>query len=163
MTYDQPTTAHHYHIQLGSILKIPEAGQEDLAYKDLVCTEEDKSNIFELITIMAESNKIQLYFKETHLRNIGSQIGHVHPLKFLATIFTNPRLKASMEPISEDSFKWGPFIKDLGAGLTRESIKGKLSAYISDFAKEINIAEEKIAPYFHARDWENFVFFLMQS
>ena len=70
---DLPPKAHHYFIPkslmkknyLGSIIKIPPAPQEDIAYTDLALSDDDRLNIAELITTMSESNKFQFFF---HIR-----------------------------------------------------------------------------------------------
>jgi hypothetical protein len=169
--FPPPPKAHHYILNkkflkkdlFGSIVKIPPAPQAEVAYKDLVFTEEDRLNIHELITTMSQNNKFQLLFKQSHLKTLGAQINHVHPLKFLAAIFTQAELKSLMGNIQDDHFKWNGLMDGLGPSLTREAIKGKLEFYLHDFAHEIELPPEDILPYFQSRDWENFVRFLIQS
>lgn len=164
--YDYPLPkAHHYFIPksscFASIIKVPPAPQPELSYKDLIFTEQDRANIYELITTMAQNNKLQLLFKQGHLKTIGAQINHVHPLKFLSSISTNPEIKALMGNLHDDHFKWNELMNGLGAGLTREAIKGKLDIYLNDFANETELSPEDIRPYFESRDWDGFVLFLM--
>lgn len=148
---------------LASIIKFPPAGGQSEAYKDLVCTDQDKSNIFEIITTMAEHGKLALLLKQSYLKNLGAQINHVHPLKFLSTIFTNPCLKTRMEPIFDDYFKRNGFMDGLGPSLTREADKGKLDQYLNDFASEVKIPPDRLRKFFQNRDWESLVRYLMQS
>lgn len=169
--YPPPAKSHHFFITekllnksfIGSIVKIPPAPQGDISYKDLLFTDDDRSNIYELITIMSQSNKFQLLFKQGHLKSIGAQINHVHPLKFLSSIFSNPEIKSLMGNIRDDGFKWSGLIDGLGPSLTREAIKGKLDLYLNDFAYEIGLSATEIHPYFQSRDWDSFVRFLIQS
>jgi hypothetical protein len=164
----QPPKAHHCFISkehfhhLASIIKVPPAPQPELTYGELEFTEQDRANIAELISTMAKNNEFQLIFKQGHLKNIGAQINHVHPLKFLSSIAVNPDLKPLIGPMSDDYFKWNKLINGLGAGLTREAIKGKLDLYLADFSAEVGIPAEEIRPYFESRDWPNFVLFLMK-
>ncbi|HSX26946.1 MAG TPA: hypothetical protein VLE89_08085 [Chlamydiales bacterium] len=146
-----------------SIIKIPPAGGGEIGYKDLICTEQDKANIYEIITTLSENGKLSLLFKQDHLKQLGTQINHVHPLKFLSTIFSNPRLRYCMYDIFDDYFKRNGFMDGLGPSLQKESEKGKLDPLLSDFAKEVNVAPELLRPHFQARDWENLVRKLMQS
>jgi len=145
----------------GSIIKIPPAPQAEVLYKDLAFTEQDKANIYELITTMAQSNKFQLLFKQSHLKTIGAQINHVHPLKFLSAVFCDPELKPLMVHIRNDGFKWSGLMDGLGPSLTREAIKGKLEFYLNDFTSELNLPTEEVRSHFLSRDWENFVQFLI--
>ena len=76
--YDQTPPPHHFQqlaqrlpFQLASIIKIPPGtGHKDLSYKDLPCSDQDKANIFELITTLAENGKLSLFLKQGYLKEI---------------------------------------------------------------------------------------------
>ncbi len=136
----------------GSIIRKPPAKPTEVLYKDLVCTEQDKANIFEIISTVAETSKLSLYFKQNQLKEKGAQINHLHPLKFLSTIFTNPYLKSSMYYVWDDYFKKNEFLGGLSPNLTREADKGRLNQYIHEFADELGVPAENLKPYFDARD-----------
>ena len=169
--YDHSPPPQHFQqlakklpFNLASIIKIPPAaGQKDVSFKDLPCSDQDKSNIFELVTTLAENGKLSLLVKQSYLKNLGAQINHVHPLKFLATIFSHPRLKNCMCDVFSDYFKRSGFMDGLGASLNREADKGKLEFYLHEFSGEIKLPPEKIKEYFQSRDWENMVWFFIQS
>lgn len=146
-----------------SIIKKPPAKQADLTYQELACTEQDQAYIYEIISTMAENGKLNLLFKKTHLKEIGEQINHVHPMKFMSTIFTNPHLKSCMFYIWDDYFKRNGFLDGLGPSLTREADKGKLHQYIKEFAEEVGVPVENIEGYFQAREWEGLVLYLIHS
>lgn len=163
----QDTSHFAYHFQseykpsilssiLSSIIKFPPEKKSD-AYADLVCTEQDQANIYEIITIMADHGKLSLLLKKSYLQNLGAQISHVHPLKFLSTIVTHPRLRSCLHDIFGDYFKRNGFMDGIGPSLTREVEKGKLDQYIDDFAKEVAVPREKLNKYFQNRDWEGLV------
>ena len=69
---------------LASLITFPPEPASE-AYKDLVCTEKDQAIIFEILTTIEENGKLALLLKKSHLQALGSQINHVHPLKFLST------------------------------------------------------------------------------
>jgi hypothetical protein len=146
---------------LAVVIKIPPAKPKDETYSELICTEQDCANITELIKTMAENGKISLLFRQTHLRHIGAQINHVHPLKFLSIVFCNPELKICMKEIFEDYFKRTGFMDGLGASLSREMEKGKLDQYIEEFAKDVDVLKEEIRPCFQSGDWEALVRYLI--
>jgi hypothetical protein len=177
--HDYPTPPKHQQylmqlqLPLGAIVKIPKGGQTDAQYKSLICTDEDKALIFELITTLAENSKFTLLMKQSHLKQIGIQINHVHPFRFLGTIFSHPRLKACMRDIFDDYFKRGGFMDGLGPSLSREASKGKLSQYIEDFAQEVSVFggalrqiysnKEWSGSDWETKDWEKLVRFLIES
>ncbi|HSX38891.1 MAG TPA: hypothetical protein VLE95_08760 [Chlamydiales bacterium] len=158
-----PPNPFHYFVHLGSIINIPKNPKADVAYKDLVCTEQDKSYIIELVTTIAENNKFSLLLKQTYLKNIGVQINHVHPLKFLSVAVSSDFLKSCVIQIFDDYFKRNGFMDGLGPSLTREAEKGKLENYLADFSKEVSVPLENIRPYVETRDWESLVSLLTHS
>jgi hypothetical protein len=147
----------------GSIIKKPPEKPKDTPYKDLVCTEQDKAYIYEIISTMSENGKLSLLFKQSYLKEIGAQINHLHPLKFLSAIFTEPHLKSCMYYIWDDRFKKNGFLDGLGPSLSREAEKGKLEQYLKDFSIEVGVTVENIRPYFDVHDWENLVLYLIHS
>jgi len=146
-----------------SIIKFPPSGEKTVTYQELICTDQDKANIYEIITTLADNGKLSLLLKSGHLKQLGAQINHVHPLKFMSTIFSNPRLRMCMPDIFNDYFKRNGFMDGLGPSLERESDKGKLEQYITDFAAELNVMPDGLRDFFKARDWENLVRHLMMQ
>jgi hypothetical protein len=160
-----PPSAYHlrYAVPSASIIKFPPIAVQSEKFKDLVCSDQDRSNIFEIITTIAENNKLTLLLKQSYLKNLGAQINHVHPLKFLATIFTSGRLKGCLYEIFDDYFKRGGFMDGLGSHLSQEADRGKIEPFLQDFAAEIKVPIEGMRPYFQKRDWEGLVRFLLKS
>jgi len=147
---------------IASMIKFPPVAKSE-KYTDLICTEQDRSNIYEIISTMGEYGKLSLLMKQSHLKNLGAQINHVHPLKFLSTILTNPHLKECLTDIFDDYFKRNGFMDGVGPSLSREAEKGKLNQYIAEFAAEVNVSPEKITKYFQNQNWEGLVRFLIQN
>ena len=147
---------------LSSIIKFPPENKPE-AYKDLVCTESDQANIHEIITTMAENGKLSLLMKKGYLQNLGAQINHVHPLKFLSSIVMQPHLRSCLVGIFDDYFKRNGFMDGVGPSLSREAEKGKLSQYLNDFSEETGIPQDHLMKYFQSRDWEGLVRFFLIS
>lgn len=178
--FDAPPQHYFYqhfqvelHLPLAGIIKIPTGNQGEVSYKNLICTDDDKAIIFEVISTLADNGKFDLLAKQRHLRRLEVQINHVHPFKFLGTIFSNPKLKARMIPVFDDFFKRAGFMDGLGPSLTREASKGKLLQYLDDFAMEVNVNSADIRTLYQnkdwnssdweMRDWEKLVRFLIDS
>lgn len=143
-------------------VKKPPPKPVEESWQQLRCTEEDRANIYEIVSTVAEKNKLSLLFQQAYLREKGAQIVQVHPLKFLGVIFSDPHLAFSMHEIWGDYFKRSSFLADLSAALTREADRGKLYPYLNDFAQEIKRPAESMKLYFESRDWENFLLWLIQ-
>jgi len=130
-------------------------------YESLLLSDKDRAHVSEIITILSENGKLSLLFKKNHLKELGSQINHLHPLKFLSAIFSNPDLKARMGDIFQDYFKRNGFIDELSGSLTKSSNSGELNHYIESFAKDVNVGVEEIRPYFLNQDWEGLIDYLI--
>ena len=141
---------------------LPPAAQSD-SYQDLVCTEQEKSIIFEIISTTAEYGKLSLLMKWSHLKRLGTQIDHIHPLKFLSTIFENPYLKSCVNKLFDDYLKRSEFMGGTGPSLAKQAEKGNLNQYIAEFAAEVGVSPESIAKFFQNQDWEGLVRFLTQN
>jgi hypothetical protein len=112
---------------------------------------------------MAENGYIDLLLQKTYLKQLGASINHVHPLKFLAVVFTNPYLKKCMGEVLKDYFTRINFLEGLGANLSKEAEKKRLDPYALDFAKEVNAPLDAIQHFFNSRDWEGFVRYLLRQ
>lgn len=145
---------------LASMIKFPPENKVE-GYKNLVCRDIDQAIIYEIITTMAANNKLSLLMKKSYMQNLGAQINHVHPLKFLSTIVAHPQLNACLFEVFDDYFKRNGFMDGLGPNLSRESEKGKLAQYIGDFCAEVNTPREHLDRFFVANDWEGLVRFLI--
>jgi hypothetical protein len=147
---------------LASIFKIPPVVVVE-KYQDLVCTEQDRANIYDIISTIAKNNKLTLLLKQGYLNSLGAQISHVHPLKFLSTIFTNPELAEGMQDVFEDYFKRSHFMGGLQPHLDREAAKDKLEIFLPDFAAETQISLEKLRVCVREHNWEGIVRLLLRS
>lgn len=146
-----------------SIIKRPPAKPVQMKYHEIPCSDEQKAHIHEIVSTVAETSKISLYFKQQHLKRLGEEISDVHPLKFLAAIFSSAHLKVHMAYIWNDYFKRTEFMAGLAPSLSQEMDKGNLLIYLDDFAVEVGVKGEELHPYFSTRSWENLVYFLIHS
>lgn len=161
--YDYPPSAYHATIPLplAGIIKVVPRSEVAIPYADLVCSEEDKAHIIEIVTGVAENSWGSLLFNEAHFKKLGVQVNHVHPLKLLSLAVSTPQLKAYMATIFNDYFKRNGFMDGLGGSLTRESQKRALDQYIAPFASDVGVSADEIRPYFQSQEWDSLVRFLM--
>lgn len=129
-------------------------------YFELICTENDRLIIHDIISTVGGKKKLSLLLDQSRLWELEQKIKHVHPLKFLETIFLDPHLKDCLNKILSDRFKRVPFMQGLGPSLTREQENGRLDVFIDDFASELGVPKEPLVRFFGSRDWEGLVRFL---
>jgi len=157
-----PKSAYVFTVPFSSIIRIPPENKAQ-TYKELLCSEEDKANIRELFTAMGEKGYLALLSDRTHMRLLGSQINHVHPLKLLSVLFTDQNLTQCVTIIMDDRLKRAGFFEGhsgsngLASSLSRESDKGKVFPFLNDFAKDIDVPVEELKPFCEKRDWEGLV------
>jgi hypothetical protein len=152
---------------IASIIKIPPTEPpepSDTTFDNLACTLEDVQNISRLISVMGENGKVVLLFKyQRELRQIGRKIEHVHPLKFISVVISDPHLRSCMKQIHSDYFKWSNLMDGLGNGLSSQNMQGKVSIFLNDFAKAVNVAPESLQKFVDREDWENMLIFLINQ
>lgn len=126
-------------------------------YHQLPITEEEKQMIVKIILTMADNNVFKLLFEKKKLERIGKKIHHVHPIKFLGTVFSDPYLVDRMREIKDSSFKWEGFIDGLSLRMTEESSRGNLKKYLPGFCASINANLETVMSYADREDFEGLV------
>src|SRR5690349_19595841 len=82
-----PSRMQAHSLPIASIIRVSPPTPANTSYKDLVCTPQHQACIYEIITMMADHSKFSLLVNQPHLKQLGIQVQHVHPLKFLSTIF----------------------------------------------------------------------------
>lgn len=140
------------------------ASQSSINFYDRIpVTGEEKQKIGTILTTMAENSVFQLLFERKFLERLGQEVHHVHPIRFLGTIFSDPRLVHCMYVIRMSGFKWGGFMDGISERLRGEIKAGNVNIYIPGFAQQLNLRAEDIQAYINQRDIEGLVLFLMEK
>ena len=147
---------------IAGIVKIPPK-QENKTYATLPGSDPiEREKMIELFTIMGSHGKVDLLlYHEKHLRKLGEEIKHVHPLKLLGCVFSTPNMKEYMDDIYHDYFKWKNFFGGYAPNMDHELMKNNLLQYTEDFALEVNIPSHRIKPFLDNRDWKGLFKFLI--
>lgn len=132
----------------------------EFSYIDLTTGEAEA--LHSLITQLGEKNWFRLKWDEKAIKQLGSKLDKVHPLKFLEAIFTNENLSLQMIDIFGDMFKKDEFMKGISENLEREAKAGKLIHYAEEFAKAVNKDAEQIKQHFCSLSWEKLVGYLLE-
>jgi hypothetical protein len=130
-------------------------------YYRLPLTESEKAMIAKIITILAENNIFELAFIRSEMMKKGDKIRHVHPLRFMGIIFSDPELRRSMEKISHSYFKWNGFINGFAERADEEASRNNLMRHLPGFAQHVNVDADHLAPFIQKRDWEGFLSYLI--
>jgi hypothetical protein len=135
--------------------------QVDL-YANLSITEGEAQLIYEIIDIMATHNLAKLLLKKSEMEKRGKKVHHVHPIRFLGTVFTNPYLKKCMAEIMDSFFKWDGFISGLSERLDEEYQKENILPYVPGFCQAVKANPDQVRFYIQKRKWEDLVIYLIK-
>jgi len=141
-----------------------ETKSEALAiYESLFISIEDKQNINSLLMTMADNGVFKLLFEKKRLERIGHKISHVHPMRFLGTVFSDPRLVRCMYSIRRSGFKWDGFIDGFSERFKKEIKANNINKYIPGFAEMLDLKQADIQAYVNYKDFEGLVLYLMEK
>lgn len=140
---------------------IAEEAQVDL-YATLPINEGEAQLIYEIIDIMATHNLAKLLLKKSEMEKRGKKVHHVHPIRFLGTVFTNPYLKKCMAEIMDSFFKWDGFISGLSERLDEEYQKENILPYVPGFCQAVKANPDQVRFYIQKRKWEDLVIYLIK-
>src|SRR5262249_27332316 len=100
--------------------------------------------------------------EQSALERAGKQIDHLHPLRFLMTIFTDEKMKAAMGNIHGKSLVWSRFKKGLFQSLEEEDKNDNISLEnIKDFATTVEVDHNQLIRPLKQKKWDEFIHFLI--
>lgn len=120
----------------------------------------EKDDLTYITTTLARSSlpSLATSSKRTALKKAGDRIDHLHPLRFLMTVFTDEELKANITAIRTRDWVWGKFYEGLEGSLKEESRKDNMrNEFVADFATIIGIDVSLIQPSIQEKRWKEFV------
>lgn len=118
-------------------------GEHPNLFAALPCSKTDQKSIAYIVKNL--SNKMYLLVFP-RLLAIEKEIDHVHPFKFLSTIFGNPLLKSLMPKVFADGEAKKGFMRGVNKGMKRETAKKNIDPYIDDFARAVQVVPAAIKP-----------------
>jgi len=126
-------------------------------FLQLPLTDKEKRFIKIIISTMAAKNIIQLAFEKHSLESKGDKIHHVHPMRFIGYILSNPDLRNDLKTIKKSSFKWDAFIDGFSKRMKEEFQGDNIYQYVPGFASQVGASQEEINHYIAKKDWEGLV------
>jgi len=138
-----------------ALVQVPVGHPRDYARE---VTSREKETIRYIITTLANHSIIALNFVRGDLEQAGASIHHIHPLKFLMTIFSDEELKVSIRHVRGKSLVWSQFLGGIKQRFTDEIAAGNLTQeQIDDFCKKLSISPDMVCPSIQSRHWEGLI------
>ncbi len=92
------------------------------------------------------------------LEAAGNRIDHIHPLRFLMTVFADDKLKVDIRNIRSKGLVWDHFVGGLKECLSTETSIGNVTMdQVLHFAKTLNLSPSLIADAVFSQMWDDFV------
>jgi|GEM_PF-1660074 len=123
----------------------------------------EKQDLHYIVTTLAKKSLVSLAMSKGELECAGERIEHLHPLRFLMTIFTDEEMKVSIKNIRKRGWVWNNFLSGLKNSLVSENLIGNMKeCYIVDFARAVEIDPRIILPAAREENWNLFVDLLIR-
>jgi hypothetical protein len=123
-------------------------------FYQLPLTDKEKRFIKIIVMTMAEKNIFQLALERRTLEKKGRKVHHVHPLRFVGFILSDPDLKEGLRTIKKSVFKWDAFVDGFGKRMKEEYGNGNLYQHVPGFAQLVGGNTESICQFLDKKDWE---------
>jgi hypothetical protein len=130
---------------------------------DLPIAIEDKINIRQLMSSMADKNLVQLFLDKKSMEKLGDKIRRVHPLRFMGFILSDSSLKKYLTVIANDSIKWDNFIGGFEERMKKEAKAGNLDVYGPGFAELLQTDSNLVQDYLKKKNYVGLVKKLMYN
>lgn len=121
-------------------------------------TPEEKNDIRYIVTTLANKSLIAIALAKSDLEAAGDRIDHIHPLRFLMTVFSDEELKVGIRNIRGRGWIWSHFVGGLKESLSTEArIDNMRNEFVYHFAQSVKIDSKIIIPPVSQQKWEEFV------
>jgi hypothetical protein len=126
-------------------------------------TTQEKGHLSFIVTNLANKSLIALAGMRHDLEDAGDSIEHIHPIRFLHTVFTDEELKVAIKNIRSRGWVWENFMGGLRTSLQSEhSLGNVLETHIFDLAHAVKIQPHLIVPAAKNQEWDKFVSLLIR-
>jgi len=127
-------------------------------------TSKEKEDIRYILTTLATNGWVDLMNKQSALEKVGDRIDHLHPLRFLMTVFTDEELKGCVHAIRDRNRIWkeffGPMTKTMDGESDRNNMKKE---FVQDFAKKVRVDAHLLIPQVQSRQWNELMDTLLKQ
>ncbi|MBA3239030.1 MAG: hypothetical protein H0T62_11880 [Parachlamydiaceae bacterium] len=125
--------------------------------------ESEKKKISQVVETLGNASLVTIAKEKSSLEKAGKAVDHVHPLKFLAFIFSTERLKAAIHNLNGRSWVWDKFFKGLKMGLEEEASHNNLLPHIKKFSSSLKIDSKALYLNAEQQRWKEFVNILFKE
>lgn len=123
-------------------------------YADGVSASQAK-DIAYIVNTLGTASLVKIAKERSSLKRAGDRLESVHPFHFLGTIFSDDKMKASLQAIkNRGGWVWSGFFDGIQTSLSEEQKNQNLLPYVNDFAATIGLSPEEITPVVQNGNWK---------
>lgn len=131
---------------------------------DISVSKKEKEDISYIVKTLGFGTLLGIGSETSSLKKAGKRIDHVHPLRFLMTVFTEEELKAGIASIKgQSSWVKDGFFDGLIDSLKEEAARNNINQFVDNFAKSVKIDSDLIYPSIKQGDWKEFIDILIDK
>lgn len=127
---------------------------EPKSFDKLPITENEEKIIYKIVHHLGTYNVPKLLWKKKEMERMGHSINHIHPMRFIATILSNPTLRADLQEVRRSFFKWNGFMDGFRRRMTEEFYKNNIQDYVIGFSETLGVNVEVVQHFVDRKDWE---------
>lgn len=131
-------------------------------FSQLLITDDEQKMIREIIQTVGETSKVKLLFIRSELEKKRIQLLHIHPLRSLASMVTDPYTKQCLAEIMNDYWKRSSFIDDFTKRANREVEDGNVILHLQGFCLAVKANPDQVRAYFNKKEWEKLIKYLIK-
>lgn len=121
-------------------------------------THYERADIRFIVSSLADKSLMSIAFIKGDLESAGDRIDHVHPLRFLMTIFVDEEMKVAIRNIRGRGWIWNQFVDGIKDSLSTEANIGNLrDEHIVHFASTLGLDPRRLYPSILAQNWEGLI------
>lgn len=118
----------------------------------------DTTDLTYILDTLAQASLLKIGKSKSSLKKAGDRIDHIHPLRFLLTIFSDEKLKADIHAIRDRGWIWSEYIDGLSRTLNQEAQAGNLKPeFVQNFASTLGVDYNTVMHFIQSKQWTGLV------
>ncbi|MBS0615284.1 MAG: hypothetical protein JSR58_01875 [Verrucomicrobia bacterium] len=130
-------------------------------YNAIPVTEAEEKLVWELIDKLGNKSIVGLTFAAFEMNRLGDKVRHIHPLRFLGYIFSDPYLKKCMKKAFEKTLVRNEFVKGLSEKFHKEFAQDNVYQLVPGFCKKTGADPDEVNSFIQAYQWQSLVEYLI--
>lgn len=126
-------------------------------------TSSQRKDISYIVNTLGTASLVKIAKERSSLKKAGDRLDQIHPLHFVAAIFSDEEMKSSIQALKNRGWIWSDFFEGINKSMTEEHKNHNVLPYVDDFAARLNLSSSLILPALESGNWKEFVNILIEK